>query len=419
MIIGPARSIITGPTTTDWRYNHISILNSDETAALALKLNASRYFKSPSVWSAKKALAMFSLTSYNLTEEQRRMYASEKAENFRWISKIVATYSSYTLTEADLAPESLYLELAELGEFAEIAYNLVPTEFILDNYEKLRQPGYPLEYHNALGDVKLLSSFRGTFADLPVNVIYRPSTKQLLVAVSGTSSIKHAFQDLRVLKTSHPSKRGSVHSGFWALYQGIRSIVLDLIRQGITSHSPAELVLTGHSMGGSICYLLGIELLAHDEYLVPRLRLKIAVFGCPRAGDARLVDYYRELVAAFRKREGNDAFTEYVVKGYNDGVPALPPTRFGYRHFCQEPFYLVGGKLYRTPSTEAEHALFRVESDNNDDQNKFILFPKGGHNYYNGRDLEKFSRRMNWLIQSIPTQDGWEERYAEIAKKHT
>lgn len=53
---------------------------------------------------------------YVLTEEQRRMYASEKLENFRWISKIVATYSNYTLTNADIAPDELYQELAELGE---------------------------------------------------------------------------------------------------------------------------------------------------------------------------------------------------------------------------------------------------------------------------------------------------------------
>lgn len=50
-----------------------------------------------------------------LTEEQLRMYAAEKEENFRWISKIVATYSPYTLTAADLVSSELYQELAEIG----------------------------------------------------------------------------------------------------------------------------------------------------------------------------------------------------------------------------------------------------------------------------------------------------------------
>ena len=97
------------------------------------------------------------------------------------------------------------------------------------------------------------------------------------------------------------------------------------------------------------------------------------------------------------------------------GVPALPPTRLGYRHFCQEPIYTIGGKLYRTPSTECEHASFRVvQSDT-----AVPLFPKGGHNYYNGRDLEKFSRRISWLDRAALEKEGWEDRYMEILRKNS
>ncbi|KDR80354.1 hypothetical protein GALMADRAFT_223234 [Galerina marginata CBS 339.88] len=359
---------------------------------------------------------MFSSKSYVLTEEQRRMYASEKLENFRWISKLVATYSQHTLTDSDLASENLYQELAELGQFAEAAYSAIPIDFLLENFATLSQPEYPLEHYNALSDAILVDSFRGSFADLPVYVVYRPSAGQLLVSVSGTSSMKHALQDLRVLRRPHPSGRGSVHTGFWELYQGIKPQVLTAILKGIAIHSPLELILTGHSMGGSIAYLLCIDLLASDDF-PPNIRLKIAVFGSPRTGDASLVEYFRDLVASFRKKEGEIPFKEYSVKGYNDGVPALPPARFGYRHFCLEPLYTSGGKIYHTPSTESEHALFRVISNNSSDDIAF-LFPKGGHNYYNGRDLEKFTRRITWLDRAMPKDDGWEDRYMAILMKH-
>ena len=55
------------------------------------------------------------LHKYVLTAEQRRMYAAEKLENFRWISKLVATYSSYILSGDDLTPSEVCKELAELG----------------------------------------------------------------------------------------------------------------------------------------------------------------------------------------------------------------------------------------------------------------------------------------------------------------
>lgn len=58
---------------------------------------------------------MSSTRQNELTEEQRRMYASEKLDNFRWISRLVATRSSYTLKNTDLAPESLHLELSDIG----------------------------------------------------------------------------------------------------------------------------------------------------------------------------------------------------------------------------------------------------------------------------------------------------------------
>jgi len=51
-----------------------------------------------------------------LTNEQRQMYAAEKLENFRWISKLVASYSPYVLSKADFAPGGVTEEIAELGK---------------------------------------------------------------------------------------------------------------------------------------------------------------------------------------------------------------------------------------------------------------------------------------------------------------
>lgn len=59
-----------------------------------------------------------------LTDAQRAMYRSEKLMNFRWLAKLVATYSSYTLTQKDLAPVDVELELAEIGDLALYFFNL-------------------------------------------------------------------------------------------------------------------------------------------------------------------------------------------------------------------------------------------------------------------------------------------------------
>lgn len=57
------------------------------------------------------------------------MYQSEQLMNFRWIAKLCATRSPYTLSARDLVPWDVHLELTALGQFAEVAYGIVDLGF--------------------------------------------------------------------------------------------------------------------------------------------------------------------------------------------------------------------------------------------------------------------------------------------------
>ncbi|KAG6856946.1 hypothetical protein H0H87_011932 [Tephrocybe sp. NHM501043] len=153
-------------------------------------------------------------------------------------------------------------------------------------------------------------------------LLYRPSLKQLVVAISGTSSMELALYDLRALKREHPSHRGRVHSGFWALYAGLKPILFDSITQSLEKYEIAELAFTAHSMGGSISYLACMDLLSGNTPLplpLPPLKITLVAFGVPRTGDSSLVDFWRELVITHRKAHGPEKFAEYSIKAYNDG----------------------------------------------------------------------------------------------------
>lgn len=54
-----------------------------------------------------------------LTEAQQRMYTAERLENFRWIAKLVAAYSTYELKEEDVVAADLVLWLREIGEIGQ------------------------------------------------------------------------------------------------------------------------------------------------------------------------------------------------------------------------------------------------------------------------------------------------------------
>lgn len=315
--------------------------------------------------------------------------------NFRWISRIMATYSPHILTQADVVPEHISLELSELGQFAEVAYSTLPTEFIFDNLSWLLDADFPLEGYDAMKGSVLISSIRGKVADLGAYVAYRAGTKQLIVSISGTSNIKQSLQDLRTLHHKHPAGSGcKVHTGFWKMYRGIKPEVISAVKEGLRDREVAELVLTGHSLGGALSYFLVIDLLLSDGVkLPPGLPLKLAVFGAPRCGNTKLLQLWLGLVKEYRAKNGEESIKELSVKAYNDGkpsshcikpkmtgrtgVPSLPPKYIGFRHFAPNPLYLMEGRLYLTPSSESEYCLFHVSPEDPSEKDRIILYPRG------------------------------------------
>lgn len=244
------------------------------------------------------------------------------------------------------------------GQFAELAYSTVPLDWVFKHLDTLVQPDYPLESYDALFGSELLSEFFGSTAKLRAFVAWRSEKKQLVVAVSGTSNVQQAFHDLRGLKHSLRSGKGSAHSGFWDVYKGIKAPALDAVQKAVSTHDVAEIVITGHSLGGAVSYYLTMLLM--EDPAIDGVKIKLVVFGAPRPGDQKLAASWQNMITKYQEEHGPDSFQEYSVKAYNDGVPTLPPKAWGYCHFTRHPFYFANGQLYRIPETEYEYALFKV-----------------------------------------------------------
>ncbi|KAI0033151.1 Alpha/Beta hydrolase protein [Vararia minispora EC-137] len=359
-------------------------------------------------------------SSSSLSRFSSYRYARESLVNFRWISRICATRSHRLLTSADRLPVEITLALSQHGQFAELAYTPVPLPHLFRNIHILSREHFPLEGYDALLDSELVYHTRGKVADVQAFVVYRPSTRQLVTAFSGTSNVAQCLYDLRLSHHHYHTgavRRGRVHNGFWKMFKGLRLSIMRSLEAACRRHQVDEIVLTGHSLGGALAYLFALETLSAEYALPPGIKIIVTTFGAPRTGDQELVDYWVELVDSYRAAHGPDALREYCVKGYRDGVPAIPPASLGYRHFCREPLYFVHGKLYRIPSSEREHALFDIEPVADVEA---PLHPRGGHNYYNGRNMENAFRRLQFLGDIIEKRsDGWEDRYLKrVRKRH-
>ena len=247
--------------------------------------------------------------------------------------------------------------------------------------------------------------------------------KSLVVAFSGTSSFVQAIQDLKIWPRRYPLVMGAtVHSGFWDLFEGIRVLALEAIKSGIDMVE--EVIFTAHSMGGVMAYFLLLELMEENGGgLLKGKKVRLVVFGCPRAGNDVLVGLWKTVVERWKAEGGS--FEEISVRAYNDGkytislpipyslnyylgVPSVPPRWLGYAHFASSPIYLYREKLYRIPPSQAEYTNFTVLSPPEESSD----YPLGGHNYYNGRDMESLQRSMGVARESGFGGEGrWEEKF--------
>lgn len=185
--------------------------------------------------------------------------------------------------------------------------------------------------------------------------------QQIIVTISGTSSIQQAIHDLRATRRPYPGAPdtpATVHTGFWELYKGMKAGLIECIVAGLqlepdkiqpetaedfnsTDSVLRELVVTGHSMGGAIAHLLCMDLLSPyfdpeqnrnrlppldikkvQESHLQRLgihRLQIVTFGEPRTGNQGLVDHW----VALKKRHEHEygiPIQEWSIKAYSDGA---------------------------------------------------------------------------------------------------
>jgi hypothetical protein len=292
-----------------------------------------------SIQSKPKSKSNDKLPSVELTTELKRMYNSEQLINFRHIYRLLASKSTYTFTERDLAPPCVTQFANAIGQFAELAWGRISAPFVWGHLEELGREGFPLDrrIYDALPGSILVDSFYGTVAKVHSFLIYRQlkasyeKHDQLVLCFSGTDGPHQALRDIKTNyhRYRHYREDGCliktdliVHSGFWGMYKGVRARMQSALRTALEKYPEVkEIVVGGHSLGGAFAYLFCLDLLQQKELtkLTDGRRVILAAFGAPRVGNQALVNHWKKLVAEYRKERGPLSLQEISVRAYNDG----------------------------------------------------------------------------------------------------
>ncbi|CAG8487519.1 474_t:CDS:2 [Ambispora leptoticha] len=167
--------------------------------------------------------------------------------------------------------------------------------------------------------VKVFDTSLNTQAYLGVN----DQQKQIIISFRGTEtkSIKNVWTDGQFIFCNYPSvPQAKVHAGFLKASQEIASELFSSLQDVRAANPGYSIGVTGHSLGGALALLTGVNLKRQIPTLVSDEDLFIVTFGQPRVGNDVLAQYIDDTISMHRITNTVDPF------------PHLPPKSFGYLH---------------------------------------------------------------------------------------
>lgn len=180
--------------------------------------------------------------------------------------------------------------------------------------------------HNVFG-------YTGVYDGTPILPTGR--RRALVVAFRGTqsSSLKNWISDLRFVRLDLDwpfAPNGTnvtgvkVHSGFFRAYNhtALRpNVTASVAKMLAASEEPAELHVTGHSLGAAIATVCAVDL----ALVFPKTPVYLWTYGSPRVGNYMFAKY---AVGVLQKSTR--------VTHAHDIVPSVPPTGLGFHHVARE-----------------------------------------------------------------------------------
>jgi pimeloyl-ACP methyl ester carboxylesterase len=121
----------------------------------------------------------------------------------------------------------------------------------------------------------------------------------------------------------------TVHTGFYSSWLNTRKVVLPHVTEALEKYPDYKLVLVGHSLGGAVAALAGLDFKARgwDAH--------VTTFGEPRLGNKAFNRYIDE---RFNITAHHDSNKFHRVTHAGDPVPLLPLSEWGYSMHSEEVF---------------------------------------------------------------------------------
>ncbi|KAH8815385.1 Alpha/Beta hydrolase protein [Xylogone sp. PMI_703] len=277
-------------------------------------------------------------------------------------------FSPSLVSNNDHISPQLFASLEELSRIVDISYCVGTTGIYKPFVCASRCDEFP--------DFELIDSFNTgpLMSDSCGYMAMDHRRRRIIVAFRGTYSIANTIADLSTIPQEYVPYPGdpedgdgdettkekkeqpkctncTVHMGFWTSWRNTRDFIVPTLKKIRKTHPGFELHLVGHSLGGAVAALAGLEFELQGWNPI------VTTFGEPKLGNAGLRNYIDAVFNITRAASTpgvvlDEAGRYRRVTHVDDPVPLLPLHEWGFRPHAGE-VYISKGSLQ--PSTNDLH----------------------------------------------------------------
>ncbi|KUJ19447.1 S133a Anfaea-ferulic acid complex [Mollisia scopiformis] len=152
------------------------------------------------------------------------------------------------------------------------------------------------------------------------------AAQEIVVAFRGTESVQNYESDMNYtladFDTMPSCTNCQVHGGYYLLWESVVDDVQSLLESQTSQYPDYGVVITGHSLGGSLAALAAAQFSSTYE------NMTVYTMGEPRTGNAAFASY----IDTHFQTNSSETTRFFRCTHANDGVPNLPPLDLGYVH---------------------------------------------------------------------------------------
>jgi len=171
------------------------------------------------------------------------------------------------------------------------------------------------------------------YEDMQAFTGWDPVNSRIIISFRGSANAGNWLDNINFSPENYVNRGGTsatVHPGFFSGWEDLeQGGMTEAIRDIVNAHPGANILVTGHSLGGALATICAVELGQNEAYnTLPIGAIDVITFGSPRVGNTAFKALFNGIV--------RDSWR--IVNRYDIAV-TLPTKSMGYSHVGTQEWY--------------------------------------------------------------------------------